>query len=101
MSNTTTGSPKRSASPRHENLLALAADPRDLSHAQEPLPGGSCPLCHFPTFEWKDVSSLRPETLATLHAQSPQWTPDQGTCNRCIEIYEVAGKFEAPSTISR
>jgi hypothetical protein len=85
--------------PRHENILALAADPRDLSHAQEPLPGGSCPLCHFPTFEWADVPALAPETLSTLRAQFAQWTPDQGACKRCVEIYELAGKFEAPATM--
>lgn len=85
--------------PRHENILALATDPRDLSHAQEPLPGGSCPLCHFPTFEWTDVTALAPETLSTLRTQFPHWTPDQGACKRCVEIYEIAGKFEAPATM--
>jgi hypothetical protein len=87
------------AAPLHENILALAADPRDLSHAQEPLPGGSCPLCHFPTFEWTNVPALAPEILATLHAQFPDWTPNQGACKRCAEIYEIAGKFEAPATM--
>ena len=85
--------------PCHENILALAADPRDLSHAQEPLPGGSCPLCHFPTFEWTDVSTLNLETLTTLRTQFPHWTPDQGACKRCAEIYEMAGKHEIPATV--
>jgi hypothetical protein len=85
--------------PRHENLLALAADPRDLSHAREPMPGGSCPICHFPTFEWADVAVLAPEALATLRAQFPQWSPSHGACRRCVEIYELAGKFEAPATM--
>ena len=87
------------SAPRHEHILALAADPRDLSHAQEPLPGGSCPLCHFPTFEWADVSALPEPILASLSAQFPRWTIDQGSCKRCIEIYELAGKFEHPATI--
>lgn len=85
--------------PRHEHILALAADPRDLSHAQEPLPGGSCPLCHFPTFEWTHVPALAPEILASLRTQFPDWTPEQGACKRCAEIYEMAGKFEMPATI--
>jgi hypothetical protein len=84
--------------PRHQNVLALAADPRDLTHAQEPLPGGSCPLCHFPTFEWKDLSALAPDILAALHSQFPHWAADQGACKRCVEIYELA-KFEVPATI--
>lgn len=85
--------------PRHENILALAADPRDLNHAQEPLPGGSCPLCHFPTFEWTDIPTLNPETLSTVRTQFPSWTSDQGVCKRCAEIYELAGKFELPATM--
>jgi hypothetical protein len=85
--------------PRHQNLLALAADPRDLSHAQEPLPGGTCPLCQFPTFEWAEVLALAPETLSTLRTQFPNWTPDHGACKRCVEIYELAGKFAAPATM--
>src|SRR5262249_3530300 len=62
--------------PCHDKLLSLAADPRELRHAQEPLPGGSCPLCHFPTFEWMDVA-LNPEILATLGTRFPHWTANQ------------------------
>lgn len=87
------------AQPAHLELLALAADPRDLSHAQEPLPGGSCPLCHFPTFEWVSVGGLAPDSLASIRAHFPHWTPDQGACKRCAEMYEVAGKFELPATM--
>jgi hypothetical protein len=85
--------------PRHASILAIASDPRDLNHAQEPLPGGSCPLCHFSTFEWADMSALTSETLTTLRAQFLQWTPEQGACRRCVEIYEIAGKHEVPATI--
>ena len=85
--------------PRHENLLAVAADPRDVTHAHEPLPGGLCPLCGFPTFEWANVPALNPETLSLLRAQFPDWMPAQGACKRCVEIYEIAGKFEAPPTM--
>ena len=85
--------------PCHAKLLALASDPRDLSHAQEPLPGSSCPLCNFPTFEWTDMRTLNPDTLATLRMQFPGWTADHGACKRCAEIYELAGKFEAPATM--
>ncbi|HVR37144.1 MAG TPA: hypothetical protein VMS21_14975, partial [Methylomirabilota bacterium] len=67
-------------SPRHENILALAADPRDLDHAREPLPGGSCPLCQFPTFEWADARRLTPETVAAASALFPDWTPEQSAC---------------------
>lgn len=84
---------------RHENILAIAADPRDLSHAQEPLPGGSCPLCHFPTFEWADIPALPLDTLAKIAGLFPGWTPSHGLCKRCQEIHELAGKFELPATV--
>ena len=85
--------------PSHERLLALAADPRDLSHATAPLPGSPCPLCQFPTFDWRDVTDLSREVTSKLIAQFPDWRPEQGACKRCIEIYELAGKFELPSTV--
>jgi hypothetical protein len=87
------------AAPHHDNLLALAADPRDLSHAHAPLPGSLCPLCQFPSFDWADVSALTPETLTKLRGQFAQWIPEQGVCGRCVEIYELAGKFELPATV--
>jgi hypothetical protein len=86
--------------PRHESILALAADPRDLSHAQEPLPGGSCPLCHFPTFEWAEMKPLAQATITILRTQFTHWSPDQGACKRCVEIYEMAGQHAWPATIA-
>jgi hypothetical protein len=86
-------------SPKHAHLLALASDPRDLGHAHQPLPGASCPLCDFPTFDWADLHALSDVSRASLRAQFPLWTPDQGVCKRCVEIYELAGKFEVPATI--
>lgn len=85
--------------PLHENILALAADPRDLGRAQAHLPGGSCPLCGFPTFEWADANALPAPILGTLRAQFSHWLPDHGVCKRCVEIYELAGQFEWPTTM--
>jgi hypothetical protein len=85
--------------PRHDELLALAANPRDLSHTEAPLPGSLCTLCQFPTFNWADVSALPPATLSKLRAQFPEWNSVQGVCERCVEIYELAGKFELPATV--
>ena len=87
------------AAPRHESLLALAADPRELSHVDAPMPGSLCPLCQFPTFDWADVSAVAPETLTKLSRQFPQWSRHQGVCQRCVEIYDLAGKFELPPTV--
>lgn len=87
------------ATPRHARLLEMASDPRGLTHAQGPIPGGSCPLCGFPTFEWADASALTAQPLNSLRAQFPDWMPEQGACKRCLEIYQTAGKFEIPPTM--
>lgn len=82
-------------SPRHENIMALAADPRDLSHAQEPLPGGACPLCGFSTFEWAELANLEAAARAGIEREFPAWSPRHGACCRCAEIYAMSGRFTA------
>ena len=76
-------------SPRHQQILALASDPRDLSHAERPLPGGSCPLCGFPTFEWADIPAFDDDLRARIQRDFPAWSPAQGACGRCTEIYQT------------
>ena len=78
--------------PRHDALLALASDPRDLSHADEPLPGGACPLCGFSTFAWADVASLEEAIRTTIEREFPNWSPARGACSRCAEVYDAAGR---------
>ncbi len=81
------------AAPRHADLLALAADPRDLQHSDRPGPGASCPLCGFPTFDWAPAESLAPQVSARVLSEFPRWTPEQGMCLRCREAYEIAAKL--------
>jgi hypothetical protein len=85
--------------PKHKELLAIAADPRDLSSTQAPLPGSSCPLCGFPTFRWAALEALDPECAGKIHAHFPSWTREQGACERCAEIYRGLSQFELPSTV--
>lgn len=85
--------------PSHSELASLVVDPRDAHRSCIPLPGGLCPLCQFPTFEWLMASEINPELQTVLQAKYPEWTPDQGVCKRCVEIYELAGKFAHPTTI--
>jgi hypothetical protein len=73
--------------PHHVELLAIAADPREVKSAHEPLPGAQCPLCGFATFDWASVGSFREHTAAAIRQEFPGWTPDQGVCGRCVEIY--------------
>lgn len=79
--------------PKHDELLALAADPRDLSHRDKPLPGGRCPLYGFSTFDWADLALLDDISRASVQRESPAWSPSQGACNRCIEVYAIARRY--------
>lgn len=88
------------AAPRHADLLALIADPRGLRSSHRPAPGGSCPLCDFPTFNWADVEALRPEMVARVVAEFPCWTPEQGLCGRCLETYEAAAALGEPPVLT-
>jgi hypothetical protein len=85
--------------PRHAELLALASDPRDLQHAQQPLPGAPCPLCAFPTFDWAEAADLPNSARVAIARQFPGWQPAHGLCDRCREIYDVATRFEYPPTV--
>ncbi|MEK7779924.1 MAG: hypothetical protein AAB370_00315 [Verrucomicrobiota bacterium] len=86
----------RNAATRHADFLALIADPRGLRDAHRPAPGGSCPLCDFPTFTWADADALRPEIAARVIAEFPIWSPDQGLCGRCLETYQAAAWLGEP-----
>ncbi len=85
--------------PRHEHLLSLASDPRDLSRAAGPSPGAPCPLCGFSTFHWSDESDLDQDTITALRRQLPGWSPEQGVCYRCAEIHLGTAGLELPSTV--
>lgn len=88
-----------SDAPRHAELLDLATDPRDLQHTRQPLPGAPCPLCHFPTFHWADANALDATDVANISRHFPDWSAEQGLCDRCREIYAVASRFAYPPTV--
>jgi hypothetical protein len=77
--------------PRHEELLAIASDPRDLKSVHEPTPGAPCPLCGFATFDWAESGSLCDQTRAAIQKEFPHWSPTRGACGRCVEIYGLVG----------
>jgi len=82
------------AVPRHAEFLALIADPRGLREAHRPAPGGSCPLCEFPTFTWADVEALLPHITARIQAEFSAWSAEQGLCSRCLETYQAAADLQ-------
>lgn len=90
----------RIVAPRHADFLALIADPRGLREAHRPAPGGSCPLCDFPTFTWADAGALRPEILARVTAEFSAWSAEQGLCGRCLETYQAAAALGEPPVLA-
>jgi hypothetical protein len=72
--------------PSHRALEELVCDPRQLQASPGPQPGAPCPLCGFPTFAWAEPAQLEELTAAIAH-EFPHWTPEQGACRRCAEIY--------------
>ena len=83
--------------PRHDELISLSSDPRDLSHADRPLAGGACPLCGFSTFAWAEPSDLDEATRAAIERDFAGWSPAQGACARCAEVYASASQCSANS----
>jgi hypothetical protein len=79
--------------PRHAELLALIADPRGLREARRPAPGGSCPLCAFPTFTWANAEALPNEMIQRIQGEFSTWTAEQGLCARCQEMYIAAAMY--------
>ncbi len=75
--------------PQHEALMSMAADPRNLRAAHQPLPGAPCPLCGFATFDWAPVAAMEPKTIDAIRAEFPAWTKESGVCARCVEIYQL------------
>jgi hypothetical protein len=80
----------RNPNPRHTELLAIAADPRGVKQASQPADGAPCPLCGFATFDWAEAASLSGKILSAIQREFPVWTPEQGACTRCHEIYSLA-----------
>ena len=83
--------------PSHGDCLALIADPRGLRDVHQPLPGASCPLCDFPTFNWAAASSLPNDIVERITTEFRAWSSGQGLCNRCLETYEAVAHVQQSS----
>lgn len=79
------------ARPSHPELVALA---KSVLVRASNSPGAPCPLCKFPTFQWAAPT----EMSAAIHDHFPQWSPAQGCCARCAELYAVK-PLEQPATL--
>ena len=60
-----------------------------------PVAGALCPLCKFPTHAWVVPGSRLDGPLSDIITRDyPGWHPEQGLCERCIELCEVrAGRW--------
>lgn len=53
------------------------------------LPGAQCPLCQFRTYHWIDNIEQEPYLVEVIKKDFPDWEPEDGACERCIEAYKV------------
>ncbi len=81
-------------------VLALAAGDRSSEELIEdtkelgPLPGTTCTLCGFPSFDWVEEAAKDEETAKVINEDFPDWKPQDGVCSRCAEYYKVkTGKW--------
>lgn len=85
-----------------DNLLALAegAGSKDINTIKEeaqakgPLPGTTCVLCGFPSYNWVEGIEEDDEIINIIHEDFPNWSISDGICSRCEEHYKIrAGKW--------
>ena len=81
-------------------VLALAAGSRSAEELIEetkklgPLPGTTCTLCGFPSFDWVEEAAEDEDIVKILKEDFPDWEPQDGVCSRCAEYYKIkAGKW--------
>jgi len=81
-------------------VLALAAGSRSTEEIVEeaeklgPLPGTTCTLCGFPSFDWVEEAAEDEDIVKVLKEDFPDWKPQDGVCSRCAEYYKIkAGKW--------
>jgi hypothetical protein len=81
-------------------VLALAAGSRTAEELEEeakalgPVPGTTCPLCGFPSFNWIEEVANDEEVAKIINEEFPDWKSQDGVCERCAEYYKIkAGKW--------
>lgn len=93
----------------HQELLALAKDPQRQTQDCPPdttstmergqnRSGLPCPLCSFPTYDWATPHEHITEALElVIREASPFWTPQQGACRQCVELFSSAHNAPDPN----
>ncbi|NUQ72539.1 MAG: hypothetical protein HUU21_03210 [Polyangiaceae bacterium] len=82
----------------HATLLSCAENPRHLAEVCPGLRGRPdaartrCPICKLPAFPaCPPADDLHQAVQSAIRADVPGWSPSDGTCQRCREIYIVLG----------
>ncbi len=81
----------------HDEILEFARDNNKLlarfTDRKEKifLPGSPCPLCRFPTYSWMEdlEGHMDEKAIEIIQRDFPDWSPADGACERCIEVYEA------------
>lgn len=71
----------------HAALLA-AARHRAAGYSSGLQAGGTCPLCDFSAWDVAAVADAASVATA-IRADYPAWSPDEGLCARCLELYQI------------
>ncbi len=81
-------------------VLELAEEGRSPEEFEEetkkvgPLPGTTCSLCGFPSFDWVEDIVEDEDVVKVLKEDFPDWEPHDGVCSRCAEYYKIrVGKW--------
>jgi hypothetical protein len=75
--------------PAHGKILAFAVAPR-APQSVGLQAGGRCPLCRFPTYAPEPSAEALPAAVVdSILADFPQWTPAEGLCRQCTDLYRA------------
>lgn len=74
----------------HHELVAFARHPEHwlAGETAETSSKGRCAICHFPTFELINPSTLSLALHAKIQQDYPAWNPAQLICRQCRDLYE-------------
>ncbi|MFN3532075.1 MAG: hypothetical protein ACK41Q_06105 [Candidatus Brocadia sp.] len=75
------------------NKVMMIAEGLPVKHVEKAkktlLPGAQCPLCQFRTYHWVDNFEQEPSLVELIKMDFPDWEPEDGACERCVEAYKV------------
>ncbi len=78
------------AAPTHAEILSFALDPLKAMGLEKPARGalGLCPLCQCTgVIHDREETALPPVIASEILADFPAWTPDDGICPQCVDLY--------------